>query len=224
MNLSRNTKGIIIAIIIVIAVVSFSGFLGWYAISKTPTDSTEPSSINSNISQNQEQPSDFEIRKQFVLDNLVQIQKNDFKIEFDKDLTSKQKDGAIFHSYKIIHKTDGWIGDLTFYYGKSDVFHPSIFDNIFQTSIFLSNENGVIQTTHSLPIVKNALFVLIPVWSYTGVEENSSKWIDNVIENSPVDENSEQSGTISLDDKEIRFDYREKELGYYRLLITDKID
>lgn len=72
--------------------------------------------------------------------------------------------------------------------------------------------------------MKNALFVLTPVWSYTGIRENSSEWLDNVIENSPVDEDGEQSGTISLDDKEIRFDYREKELGYYRLLITDKID
>lgn len=204
-----------IAIIMTVGIFSFSGLVAWYAISNPDVriDNTE------NLSED----SDFETRKQFVLDNLAQI-KQDFTVKFDKDLTSTQENGAIFQTYKIIHSTDGWIGDMTFYYGKSDTFHPSKFDDVFQTSMFLSNEKGVKPTSYSLSVVKNTLFVLIPVWTYTDFGENESGWIDNVIENSPVNENDEQSETISLERKEIQFDYHEKELGYYRLLITDKID
>ncbi len=205
-----------IAIIMTVGIFSFSGLVAWYAISNPDVriDNTENLSPYSN----------FETRKQFVLDNLAQL-KQDFTIEFDKDLTSKQENGAIFHTYKIIHKTDGWIGDLTFYYGKSTSgFHPSKFDNIFQTNMFMSSESGIKQTTHSLPIVKNVLFVLIPVWTYTNFGENESEWIDNVIKNSPVNENGARSETITLENKEIRFDYKPKELGYYQLIITDKID
>ncbi|MEX0862165.1 hypothetical protein [Nitrosopumilus sp.] len=165
--------------------------------------------------------SDFETRKQFVLDNLKQIEQ-EFTVKFDKDLSSKLENGATFQTYKIIHKTDGNIGDLTFYYGKPDVFHTSKFDNFFQTSVFLSNENGIVPTTHSLPIVKNILSVLIPVWTDLDAGENGSEWVDNVIKNAPVDQNDEQSGIIDSEKKEVEFNYKKKSFGYYKLLITDK--
>lgn len=212
-----------------IGIFSFSGLVAWYAISisQAMPDNNQNLSENSNFEDKFiVDQSDFEIRKQFVLDNLAQL-RQDFTVEFDKDLTSKQENGAIFHTYKIIHKTDGWIGDLTFYYGNSkpkSLFHPSEFDNIFQTTMFMSSENGIKPTTYSLPIVKNTLFVLIPVWIYTDFGENESQWIDNIIKNSLVNEDGIQSGIISSVNKEIRFEYKEKESGYYELIITDKIN
>jgi hypothetical protein len=215
-----------IAIIMIVGIFSFSGLVAWYAISNPDVriGNTENLSEDSNLETKTVVNSDFETKKQFVLDNLAQLEQ-DFTVQFDKDLTSKQENDAIFHTYKIIHKTDGWIGDLTFYYGKpTSGFHPSKFDNVFQTNVFLSTENGIKPTTHSLSVVKNILFVLIPVWTYADFGENESGWIDNVIKNSPVNENGERSETISLDKKEIRFDYKQKELGYYQLIITDKIN
>jgi len=220
-----NRKGII-TLIIPVGLFSFSVLVAWSLISNLDvrTDDTEDMSKDSNFETKIVVNSNFETKKQFVLDNLAQLEQ-DFTVKFDKDLTSKQENGAIFHTYKIIHKTDGWIGDLTFYYGKSTSgFHPSKFDNVFQTNVFLSIENGVKPTTYSLPIVKNILFVLIPVWTYTDFGENESEWIDNVIKNPPVNDNGERSETINLDKKEIRFNYKQKEFGYYQLIITDKID
>jgi len=94
---------------------------GWGVMNQVPEPEPEPE-VAQPIPEPEhpsEGSSDFAKSKKSVLSDLVKIeQSHNFDIVFDKDLTSKQKEGAILHIYKIVHETDGWIGDLTFYSGK----------------------------------------------------------------------------------------------------------
>lgn len=107
--------------------------------------------------------------------------------------------------------------------GKADPFHPSNFDKIFQTKLFISNEYGIVPTTHSIPIIKASLEQLTPEWDSLNAGLQPSEWVDKIIDESPLNENYEQRGTISLADKEISFGYGKKELGYSELLIAERI-
>jgi len=121
-----------------------------------------------NQTEQEKQSSDFDASKKSVLSDLAEIKQTyNFDIVFDKDLTSRQEEGAIFHTYKIIHETDGWIGDLTFYSGKPYVlmFPSSDFDKIFRVKIFISTESGVSPTSTGLPIIRSSLEGLVPEWN-----------------------------------------------------------
>jgi len=165
---------------------------------------------------------DFTESKKSVLSDLAKIkQSHKFDIVFDKDLTSKQKEDAIFHTYKIIHETDGWIGDLTFYFGKPDFNHPSDFDKIFQVKFFMSNEYGIVPTSASLSIIKSSLEELMPEWNMINRDQKSSDWIDAII-HGQIDSSGEKRETIRSDQQEIRFSYNEQK-GYAELIINEKI-
>lgn len=166
---------------------------------------------------------DFTESKKSVLSDLAKIKQSyKFDIVFDKDLTSKQKEDAIFHTYKIIHETDGWIGDLSFYFGKPDFNHPSDFDKIFQVKFFMSNEYGIAPTFASLPIIKSSLEELVPEWNMINKDQKSSDWIDAII-HGQIDSSGEKRETIRSDQQEIRFSYNEQGLGFAELIITEKI-
>jgi len=172
-----------------------------------------------------EESSDFAKSKESVLSVLVKIeQSHNFDIVFDKDLTSRQEEGAIFHTYKIIHETDRRIGDLTFYSGKPNIliFPSTDFDKIFRVKIYISTESGVSPTSAGLPIIKSSLEELMPEWSMIKKDQTSSEWIDSVLQ-SQGDSSGEKTETISSDQQEIRFSYNEKGLGFVELIITQKI-
>jgi len=55
---------------------------------------------------------DFNSSKEKTLNNLIQAgRSNSFLISFDSD---KSSDGNQFHTYKVVHDKDGWIGDMSF--------------------------------------------------------------------------------------------------------------
>ena len=179
----------------------------------------------SNQSVQEEQTFDFAKSKKSVLSDLVKIeQSHKFDIVFDEDLTSKQKEGAIFHTYKIIHETDGWIGDLSFYSGKPYLlmFPSSDFDEIFRVKIFISTEYGVSPTSVGLPIIKSSLEELVPEWNMINKDQTSSDWIDAVIQYSQSDSSGEKTETIRSDQQEIKFALNDKG-GFVELIITQKI-
>jgi len=178
------------------------------------------------VSSPQKEEFNFGKARNEVLFSLNEVRKaHNFEIEFDKDLTSKQKEGAILHTYKIIHETDGWIGDLTFYSGKPYflMFPPTDFDKIFRVKIFISTESGVAPTSTALPIIKSSLEELVPEWNMINKDQTSSDWIDAVIQYSQSGSSGEKTETIRSDQQEIKFAYNEKGLGFAELIITQKI-
>ena len=159
-----------------------------------------------------------------VLFSLSEVRKaHNFDIVFDKDLTSEQKEGAIFHTYKIVHETDGRIGDLTFYFGKPDLFPSTDFDKIFRVKFFISNEYGVAPTSAALPIIKSSLEELVPEWNMINKDQTSSDWIDDIIQYGQSGSSGEKNETIRSDQQEIKFAYNEEGLGFAELIITQKI-
>ena len=172
----------------------------------------------------EKQISDFDSSKKFVLTKLSEIkQSHNFDIVFDKDLTSKQQEGAILHTYKILHETDGWIGDLTFYFGKPQLlmFPSSDFDKIFRVKFFLSNEYGIMPTSAALQIIKSSLEGLVPEWNMINKDQTSSEWIDSILQSSG-DSSGEKTETISSDQQEIKFSYNEKG-GFAELVLTQNL-
>jgi len=201
---------------------------GWGVMNQVPEPEPEPE-VAQPIPEPEypgEESTDFAKSKKSVLSDLVKIQQShNFDIVFDKDLTSKQKEGAIFHTYKIVHETDGRIGDLTFYFGKPYflMFPPTDFDKIFRVKIFISNEYGVVPTSAALPIIKSSLEELVPEWNMINKDQTSSDWIDDIIQYGQSDSSGEKNETIRSDQQEIKFAYNEEGLGFAELIITQKI-
>ena len=177
----------------------------------------------SNQSVQEQQTFDFAQSKKSVLSDLVKIeQSHKFDLVFDKDLTSSQKEGAMLHTYKIIHDTDGWIGDLSFYFGEPGLFPSSEFDEIFRVKFFISNEYGVTPTSATLPIIKSSLEELVPEWNMIKKDQTSSDWIDAIIQFGQSDSSGEKNETIFSDQQEIKFAFNNKG-GFTELIITQKI-
>jgi len=160
---------------------------------------------------------DFNSSKEKILNNLIQIGHSSFSIPFDSD---KSSDGNQFHIYKVVHDRDGHIGDVSFYYGKSSsLWHPSSFDSIFQMKVFLSNENGVSPTSESKSIIKA---ILEEFELDLGIE--SSEWIEAVIVSGKDVGGGERKDILSNDNLEISFASKQTSLGFYELIITEKMN
>ena len=161
---------------------------------KEQSTTHEKTTVDPSTMEKKLEKSDFDIKKDRLLNHLIQLGfSNSFTISFDAD---KSSDGNKFHVYKINHDKDGWIGDLTFYSGSPDsLWHPSKFNNIFQMTVYLSNENGVSPTTASKPIVKEILKKFDTQLISLGLSE-TSKWIENIIiSGTVVEENGEREET-----------------------------
>ena len=179
------------------------------------TDSSEIIPSNLNLK------SEFDIKKEKILSNLTRLDSSSFSILFDAD---KSSNGNQLHVYKLIHDKDGWIGDVSFYYGESDsTWHKSKFDNIFKVKIFLSNENGVVPTSASKPIIKDILKEFDKETRSLGISE-PSEWIESTIISGKDVGGGERKETLSNDDLEISFASYEINIGFYELIIIEKIN
>lgn len=159
-----------------------------------------------------------------ILFSISEVRKaHGFEIEFDKDLTSQQKEGAKLFTYKLIHEKDGWVGDLTFYSGKSDAFHPSSFGNIFQAKFFISTEQGVTPSSTWEPFLKSVISPLVPEWNSLNPDQIPAQWIENILNNMPPDDDNIIKDELKSASNEIMFSYQEKKLGFAELIITKKI-
>lgn len=164
---------------------------------------------------------EFDIKKEKILNSLTQMGHSSFSIKFDED---KSSDGNKFHVYKVVHNSDGYIGDVSFYYGKSSSFwHPSEFENIFQLKIFLSNENGSTPTSASKPFIKDILEEFGNEMSFLGITD-SSEWIESSIISGKDVGGGERKETLSGENLEISFASKRTSFGFYELIITEKID
>ncbi|QUC64374.1 HYR domain-containing protein [Nitrosopumilus sp. K4] len=164
---------------------------------------------------------DFDSSKEDILKNLSQIGRStQFLIKFDAD---KSTNGNQFQVYKIVHDEDGWIGDMSIYYGKSDaLWHPSEFDNIFQLKVFLSNENGAVPTTKSESIVKAIAETFEDELNTLGISETPSNWIENVMVSGNDVGGGERKEVLSNDSLEVSFAYKKSSLGFFEFIITEK--
>ena len=158
-----------------------------------------------------------------VLFGLDQVRKvHRFELEFDKDLTSQQKEGAKLLTYKLIHEKDGWVGDLTFYSGKPEVFHPSSFDNLFQVKFFMSNEQGLNPSSTWRPFLKSVIAPLVPEWNALNAGQIPAQWIEDILNNVSPDDEGNITDELKSSSKEIMFSYNEQK-GYAELIINEKI-
>lgn len=175
----------------------------------------------------QKEEFNFEKARNEVLFSLAQVRKaHGFEIEFDKDLTSKQKEaGNNMLTYKLIHEKDGWVGDLTFYSGKPDVFlfPPSSFDNIFRVKFFMSNEQGINPSSTWRPFLKSVISPLVPEWNSLNTKQTPAQWIEDILNNVSPSNGGDKTGELKSSSKEIQFSYNNNQLGYAELIINEKI-